>query len=175
MSDEPFGPAYTWCDGECARCVLASDCPRTPADESSRPRSVASERLRGAGLDYACRLHELLCALGAGETEVARRAWAAGVRLGPRAARLGDGAAPALLMLIEELDAECVANLASLCALDSELAAPFMNARGALWAFLEPLQRQVPESARSTLERLIRAGKAPSPFAVASEGKRTCA
>jgi hypothetical protein len=175
MSDQPFGPAYTWCDGDCGRCPLAAECPRTPVAGPTYPPSIAAERLRHAGLDYACRLHELICALGAAETDVARRAWAAAVRLGPRTVRLGAAASPAVLMLLEELDAECVANLASLCPLDSELAAPFMTARGALWSLLEPLQRQISETTRRTLDRLVAAGRAPSPFAVVHQARRPCA
>lgn len=175
MFDEPFGPAHTWCDGACARCPLAADCPRTPVAAPPYPPSVAAARLRVAGLDYACRLHELICALGAAETDVARRAWAAAVRLGPRAVRLGADASPAVLMLLEELDAECVANLGSLCPLDSELAAPFMLARCALFDLLEPVQRQISETARRTLDQLVAAGRAPSPFAVLGEARRTCA
>jgi hypothetical protein len=117
-SFEPFGPAYTWCDGACARCPLEPRCPLARALRGSHwldelaatasepaegwdavvahvdeppvelPSSAFAGRLRSIGADYAAALSALLPHAA---EEPARRA---GLRLAAKLARLASMLAP---------------------------------------------------------------------------------
>jgi hypothetical protein len=178
--EDPDDPDIAWADVE-QELRRAFDLLRDlleekgidPDDIEAPSTSLTEARVKKLGVQYATSLRHLEPRGDAApRLEAARRA---ALTVGSKLARIsadldaGDGETWAWdtvpnLLLIERLDrdiTDCMDRLAGVSEIDDR---EFRRARAEMLRIVTPLLEVVPHSARSALDRLAEAGRAPSPF-----------